>query len=274
MSVAQSETGGQGSRGSILPQVLAGLFPSLAVNLVSAELHLPFMWTVILVVVSIVILVIAASGGPLARIVGLPGSVGAGEPMRLAQFSLVSLMIGGAIAALSITPLWPARMIKIPGLAGFANYELLAVSILGVMAVVSAIRLKRPTWWLVFIVSSMTGVVTVYDRFAPSYYSFDPYEIYSFDPWLTILGWAAALAVITFLVGYFRDVLGLVGYFWGFGVSPKPGGPGDKSLALACSSAAPPGGGGPDSTQPGEGRATSPLKSPAAPPPSTRAPDA
>ncbi|KAE8765902.1 hypothetical protein [Georgenia thermotolerans] len=220
--MTESSPGGKGGEGSpanqIGVQVLAGILPSLAVNLVSAELQLPFVWTFALVLASIVLLVVAATAHPgQGRDRRLPAVHK--ESLELAQFALVSLVIGGVVAGLSLIPMGTARLFEISGLGLFTNYELLTVVILTLMASVSAHRTRRLIWWVTFLVAAITGATTVFVQFGPDVSAPWGYGPAPMDPWRTLFGWSVVSALITSAIAYFRRALALFAKFWNF---PNP----------------------------------------------------
>lgn len=199
-------------------QVAAGLLPSLAVNLLSAKLELPFAVTVALVLASIVLLVLTTSAFPWRAGGQRPTAVEL-EALALAQFALVSVLAGGLVAGVSLVPFGTARLIDLDSMGIFTNYELLAIGILTTMASASAIRRRRPVWWLTFIAAAVTGCTVVFQQFRPDVELPWGYGPAPMDPAITLLGWTAAASVVTLVIANFGRGLALFGFFWGFGGS-------------------------------------------------------
>jgi len=161
---------------------------------------------------------IAARTGPSAPVLNGLERGGRQEEILLAQFALVSLAFGGVVAGVALAPVWPSSMMEVPGLAPFGNYELLAASGIGGVALISATRRKRPLWWLVFLLAAFTGATIVMIQFAP-YYT---------DPWITILGWSASTALLVLALSSIRKAIELFGWFMGFERGQMPGAAGDS----------------------------------------------
>lgn len=135
----------------------------------------------------------------------------------LIELCLAALVLGFAIASISIIPVWPAVAIKAPvqgELWGFygnsmttSNYEVGTVAIIVLMVTVAAYRVPSFRRQTAFLVCALYGVAIAYTYFRPEENAFLP----------TFTGNFLVAATLTALLTALPRMFVVVKSFWGFG---------------------------------------------------------
>lgn len=134
------------------------------------------------------------------------------DTLDLAKFCLASMLLGAAVSAVSMLPLFPDRimpaLIPVEGVVSkYHLFELGATSFITVLAVVAVARRSSPIQVLAFLASAIAGM-TLAIAVRPVTGS----ERFSFM--FTFLGWFLAAGAVTFLVHMLPDIVRLYAGFW------------------------------------------------------------
>lgn len=133
------------------------------------------------------------------------------------ELCLAALVLGFAIACISIVPIWPTAAIESPfpgtlmGLNGGAmkttNYEVGAVSVIVLMVTAAAYRAPSLLRQTAFLVCALYGVAIAYSYFRPHENAFLP----------TFAGGFLIAATLTALLTALPRMFIVLRSFWGFG---------------------------------------------------------